>query len=160
MIVVEVSLWPGGDRSRAEDLGKAVIANESDLALLSSYSVRLLKGKRYSPRNAGSLWRQGHVKAFPRADERWGPWELLYLALEAALGSRLASLESYLGVKARTRSCTWTEDPDLPAWETSCDSAYFLADGTPSENRMKFCPFCGLKLEEVRRQEHEEHVSG
>lgn len=95
MIVVNVELWPGGDSSRREVLGVAVIANESSLAEISSYSVRLLKGERYSTR-PGEVWKEGTVAEFPRTDRRWGPWELLALALKAVIGKRVEELEKYL----------------------------------------------------------------
>jgi hypothetical protein len=85
MIVVKIELWPGGDSSRAIDLGKAHIANESDLAPSSTYSVRLLKGARYSSR-PGDVYKTGEVRGFPRNSVQVGPWELLYLAIESAIG--------------------------------------------------------------------------
>lgn len=95
MIVVKLELWPGGDESRAVDLGKAIIANASGLADLSGYEVRLLKGEAYS-RRPGDLYKAGRVPAFPRKDKRWGPWELLALALEATVGERVARLKRFL----------------------------------------------------------------
>lgn len=92
MIVVRVELWPGGDPSRAEDLGTAHIANESSLADISNYSVRLLKGSRYS-RKPGDVWRTGEVRGYPRTSTLVGPWELLYMALKSALGNRVERVE-------------------------------------------------------------------
>lgn len=88
MIYLKLELWPGGDKSRAQDLGSAVIANESDLSPISSYSISLLKGKRYSPNNAGQVWKTGELHGWPRGSQSIGPWELLYLLLENALGNR------------------------------------------------------------------------
>lgn len=93
MIVIRVELWPGGDASRAEDLGTAHIANESSLADTSTYSVRLLKGKRYSSR-PGGVWRTGEVRGYPRTSTQIGPWELLYMGLKSALGSRINRVET------------------------------------------------------------------
>jgi len=42
--------------------------------------------------------------------------------------------------------CTWKYDPDQDCWETSCDNAYSIIDGTPKENGMKFCTYCGKPL--------------
>lgn len=97
MIVVRMELWPGGDQSRAQDLGVAVIANEGESAMDShpAYSVRLLKAAKFSKR-PGEVWRAGKVPAYPRAGKRWGPWELLALALEATIKDRLISLRAYL----------------------------------------------------------------
>jgi hypothetical protein len=95
MIVVKLELWPGGDEKRAIDLGKAHIANESNLAEISRYSVKLLKGAAYSAK-AGGVYKTGEVPAYPRKDKRWGPWELLALALEATVGYRVAGLKRHL----------------------------------------------------------------
>lgn len=45
--------------------------------------------------------------------------------------------------------CNWTEDED-GNWSTDCGNAFVLNDGTPIENKMKFCCFCGDQLVEVR----------
>ena len=50
--------------------------------------------------------------------------------------------------------CIWTDmDDDYGGWETSCGEAFCLVDGTPRENKMHFCPYCGRKLKEVRENE-------
>ena len=95
MIVVKVELWPLGDESRAQDLGQAHIDLQSQENGIGSYRVRLLKGAKYSPR-PGTLYKGGTVPAFPRVDRRWGPWELLALALEATVGQRINSLKRHL----------------------------------------------------------------
>jgi len=95
VIVIKVELWPSGDESRKRDLGTAHIFNMSDLANVSRYGVRLLKGAHYSSR-PGTLYKEGTVEAFPRADKRWGPWELIALALESTIGDRINSLKRYL----------------------------------------------------------------
>lgn len=95
VIVVKLELWPGGDESRTQDLGKAEIFNVTDLAEISSYGVRLLKGARYSKR-PGTLYKEGRVDNFPRRDQRWGPWELLALALESTVGYRIAGLKRFI----------------------------------------------------------------
>lgn len=114
MIVVRMELWPGGDQSRAQDLGVAVIANEGKLITshpssglpclkvddCPPYSVKLLKAAKFSKR-PGEVWRAGKVPSYPRADKRWGPWELLALALEATITDRLISLRAYLDRRGR-----------------------------------------------------------
>lgn len=42
--------------------------------------------------------------------------------------------------------CTWTETEDC--WETSCGEAFIICEGTPKENNMKFCPYCGRRIKE------------
>lgn len=46
-----------------------------------------------------------------------------------------------------TQVCEWLEDDD-GNWETSCDNAHVLNDGTPAENGMKFCCYCGRVLKQ------------
>jgi len=48
--------------------------------------------------------------------------------------------------------CAWKlgdADPYYPSWETRCGETFFLLEGTPAENQMKFCPYCGRQLVEV-----------
>jgi len=45
-------------------------------------------------------------------------------------------------------TCEWgEEDGGLSEyWETQCGNAFVLNDGTPKQNDMNFCPYCGGKL--------------
>jgi hypothetical protein len=47
------------------------------------------------------------------------------------------------------QTCTWTE-VEAGVWWTDCENAWEFVVGTPTENRMQYCPFCGRKLVEVR----------
>ena len=47
-----------------------------------------------------------------------------------------------------TKVCAWTQDDD-GVWETGCHNRYEIIEGTPIENRMAFCCFCGKLLQEV-----------
>jgi hypothetical protein len=42
--------------------------------------------------------------------------------------------------------CLWKKGWDC--WETTCGNAFEISDGTPSENNMKYCCYCGGKVEE------------
>lgn len=44
--------------------------------------------------------------------------------------------------------CWWTENED-GYWDTSCDNAFEIIDGTPAENNFKFCCYCGGQLVQV-----------
>jgi hypothetical protein len=49
--------------------------------------------------------------------------------------------------------CTWTEEyivcgEPTGCWSTSCGHEYVINEGTPSENQMKFCTFCGKEIRE------------
>lgn len=39
----------------------------------------------------------------------------------------------------------WTIGSDY--WETGCDNAFCLNEGTPKDNKMIYCPFCGKEIE-------------
>jgi hypothetical protein len=43
--------------------------------------------------------------------------------------------------------CTWSQDED-GAWETACGEMFCMVDGTPSDNHMAYCCYCGLSLKE------------
>lgn len=50
--------------------------------------------------------------------------------------------------------CTWVEDID-GNWETGCGSWAVVNNGTPQENDMRFCWYCGKKLTEARYRDKE-----
>ena len=45
-----------------------------------------------------------------------------------------------------TDSCRWTEYEDCEAWDTGCGHAFYIENGTPQENDMKFCCYCGKTI--------------
>ena len=42
--------------------------------------------------------------------------------------------------------CLWNNVDGC--WETTCGNAFEINDGTPSENNMPYCCYCGGKVEE------------
>ena len=52
--------------------------------------------------------------------------------------------------KNKEKTCRWKYDEDMDAWNTQCDNAFCIGEGTPAENEMKFCPYCGRKLVEAK----------
>lgn len=77
-----VELLPFGDVAAAQQLGTALIVNDSTGNLdTGNYDVFLYK-RGLSQR----VWKRGRVEGFPRQSQ--GPWNLLYLALEATVGYR------------------------------------------------------------------------
>ena len=48
-----------------------------------------------------------------------------------------------------TDTCTWHVDDD-GHWHTDCGRMFTLFDGTPVENGMAFCPYCGKALVEEK----------
>jgi len=47
--------------------------------------------------------------------------------------------------------CAWTEDVD-GNYDTDCGQMFCFIEGGPSENKMRFCCYCGLVLVVVPRQ--------
>jgi len=43
------------------------------------------------------------------------------------------------------KECRWTQDED-GVWQTSCGGSYEIIEGTPRDNKMRFCCFCGKVL--------------
>lgn len=42
-------------------------------------------------------------------------------------------------------SCLWVEDSD-GIWNTNCGEIFEFNEGTPSENKARFCLYCGKSL--------------
>jgi len=40
--------------------------------------------------------------------------------------------------------CVWENAGEY--WATECDGAFYLETGTPSDNKMIYCPYCGKRL--------------
>lgn len=81
MLRITIELVPGGDETRKRHLGTAEIINDASGNIdLGNYTVRLSRMG-----NPTATWRCGRVKGFRR--QVYGPWDLLYLAIGAALGA-------------------------------------------------------------------------
>jgi hypothetical protein len=46
-----------------------------------------------------------------------------------------------------SKYCKWVEDEE-GYYETKCGHYFVINDGTPSENDMVFCCYCGKKIKE------------
>ena len=56
------------------------------------------------------------------------------------------------------KQCVWFRDDGIDAsdvWDTDCGHAFVVTEGSPSENHMKFCCYCGRELEELLSSETE-----
>jgi len=42
--------------------------------------------------------------------------------------------------------CEWTYEGSNDVWETACGKAFCIVEGTPQENEIRYCCFCGGKL--------------
>lgn len=56
-------------------------------------------------------------------------------------------------------TCTWTQIEDDGDWDTSCGDMFILLEGSPKENDMKFCCYCGLSLVEKLYEPEPENQS-
>jgi hypothetical protein len=54
--------------------------------------------------------------------------------------------------------CTWSQDEE-GCWSTDCNNCFTLVDGSPEDNGMKFCCYCGKRLEEVPWRAEEEKIN-
>ena len=55
--------------------------------------------------------------------------------------------------EAQRKTCEWScGDPDWNLWNT-CADEWQLMEGSPTENKMKFCPFCGGTIIEIPYEE-------
>ena len=60
---------------------------------------------------------------------------------------RISSLKAELD-----KTCKWAPNEAYDGdcyWETECGNAYSITEGTPADNKMKFCVYCGGKLLET-----------
>lgn len=113
MIVIRLELWPKGDESRKRVLGVGEITNVGGTPEVGDYRVRLLKSPEYARTpNVGKPWRSGKVEGFPRT-KPYGPWDLLLLALFAALGKE--RVFRLLGVTKGGTNLNITSDDDASA---------------------------------------------
>jgi hypothetical protein len=52
--------------------------------------------------------------------------------------------------------CYWSQDgEDGDTWATQCGHYFALNEGTPSDNKMDFCCYCGRQLLGLRFEDDE-----
>jgi hypothetical protein len=67
--------------------------------------------------------------------------------LRALLTSQSSAYDSgYQAGREARPVCLWNNVDGC--WETTCGNAFEINDGTPSENNMTYCCYCGGKVEE------------
>ncbi len=50
-------------------------------------------------------------------------------------------------MSSTTKACHWDqEDLDSDCYVTDCGHYFSVPDGTPEDNEMRFCCFCGRRL--------------
>lgn len=45
-------------------------------------------------------------------------------------------------------ACKWTYQDYENAWKTDCENIFCIIEGTPEDNEMKYCPYCGKRIEQ------------
>ena len=57
-------------------------------------------------------------------------------------------LRAALAQQAEPETCTWHQDGDSDSgvYATSCRRFFNLTDGTPEDNKMQWCCYCGKRL--------------
>jgi len=45
--------------------------------------------------------------------------------------------------------CLWKQDDD-GNWKTGCGEMFVFFEGTPAENKMRYCHYCGKELKEEK----------
>lgn len=50
--------------------------------------------------------------------------------------------------------CCWQQDEENSGvWLTDCGNAFWLDNGSPEDNKMVFCTYCGRKLRGIPYQQ-------
>ena len=64
--------------------------------------------------------------------------ELAYCQIEK---SNLA--RAYVDLRKKVRLCEWTEDTNDGSWDAACGGKFCIENGTPADNNMTYCCYCG-----------------
>lgn len=62
------------------------------------------------------------------------------------------SIEDMTLEEIMNQKCHWTKKDVIndinicDYWSTSCGNAFIINEGTPYQNKMKFCPYCGQPI--------------
>jgi rRNA maturation endonuclease Nob1 len=54
-------------------------------------------------------------------------------------------------------TCKWKyqEDAYEEHWTTECGEAFVFFEGSPKDNHIRFCPYCGKPIEQIEQKEEE-----
>jgi hypothetical protein len=72
-------------------------------------------------------------------------------------GAAIANVRALLakGDRDGAKMCVWSDSEGEGNWDTGCGRMFDLNNGTPVENEMHFCTFCGGSLQQVTYAENE-----
>ena len=67
---------------------------------------------------------------------------------EGKCEAAITALRAALAQQDEPETCTWCQDGDSDSgvYATSCGHYFNLEDGTPEDNKMQWCCYCGKKL--------------
>lgn len=66
-------------------------------------------------------------------------------ARHAYIDMKERALAAEAALAERDKPCVWKDENEY--WETNCGESFFFYDGTPVENKYKFCSYCGHPIE-------------
>lgn len=96
---------------------------------------------------------KSQYRRWPGDTEPNGNWgaDVSWLIDEVeALRVQLAERNEYCKLVAeKKQSCRWTYDWYEDTWDTSCGQSFTVIDSTPSQNDMRYCPYCGGVIDEI-----------
>ena len=54
------------------------------------------------------------------------------------------------GQSVEKETCSWIQedDPEICYWKTGCGNSFYFTEGTPTDNNMKYCCYCGKLLKQ------------
>lgn len=76
-------------------------------------------------------------------------WHTIRMETKEEAHRIIEVIESWAG----RHVCEWelNQDCEYELWETDCNETFCFTDGTPADNRMKFCCYCGGELKVKER---------
>ena len=76
--------------------------------------------------------------------EEW--WDAPKTVKQITASTKDIAQQAYAAGREARPVCLWNNVDGC--WETTCGNAFEINDGTPSENHMTYCCYCGGKVEE------------
>lgn len=96
---------------------------------------------------------EAHISKLREAADTFFPdsvsWKLRSIADELSLPAAPHEIPKRDGINAAGGICEWYPEPELEFWNTGCGGCFLLNEGTPTDNGMKFCCYCGKPVKEV-----------
>lgn len=83
MLVMQIQMWPGGDKTKAYPMGTITVALDEDLTVSDNFRGYQW---RITTFNGKKTWKKGTIEGHTPNSK--GPWDLLFRVLRKAVGSR------------------------------------------------------------------------